>query len=199
MDLYCTLNSPFARKIRVLILELEMSHQVNIIETDPRDMSGPVVSLNPLAKVPVLDAGEAGWIIDSPVISEYLATKSTTKLSTNPADLRDRCMVALADGIVDAGYAARVEKLRPDNLQWQEWINVQFDKINRSLDMLQVNPELLPEPKSLGGIALGCGIEWIQFRHTEGLWLENRPQLSEWLVDFSSRPSMISTKPVLPA
>ena len=199
MDLYCTLNSPFARKIRVLILELEMSHQVNIIETDPRDMSGPVVSLNPLAKVPVLDAGEAGWIIDSPVISEYLATKSTTKLSTNPADLRDRCMVALADGIVDAGYAARVEKLRPDNLQWQEWINVQFDKINRSLDMLQVNPELLPEPKSLGGIALACGIEWIQFHHTEGLWLENRPQLSEWLVDFSSRPSMISTKPVLPA
>jgi len=199
MDLYCTLNSPFARKIRVLILELEMNHQVNIIETDPRDMSGPVVSLNPLAKVPVLDAGEAGWIIDSPVISEYLATKSTTKLSTNPADLRDRCMVALADGIVDAGYAARVEKLRPDNLQWQEWINVQFDKINRSLDMLQVNPELLPEPKSLGGIALACGIEWIQFRHTEGLWLENRPQLSEWLVDFSSRPSMISTKPVLPA
>ncbi|MAV07674.1 MAG: hypothetical protein CMQ88_00525 [Gammaproteobacteria bacterium] len=199
MDLYCTLNSPFARKIRVLILELEMSHQVNIIETDPRDMSGPVVSLNPLAKVPVLNAGEAGWIIDSPVISEYLATKSTTKLSTNPADLRDRCMVALADGIVDAGYAARVEKLRPDNLQWQEWINVQFDKINRSLDMLQVNPELLPEPKSLGGIALACGIEWIQFRHTEGLWLENRPQLSEWLVDFSSRPSMISTKPVLPA
>lgn len=199
MDLYCTLNSPFARKIRVLILELEMSHQVNIIETDPRDMSGPVVSLNPLAKVPVLNAGEAGWIIDSPVISEYLATKSTTNLSTNPADLRDRCMVALADGIVDAGYAARVEKLRPDNLQWQEWINVQFDKINRSLDMLQVNPELLPEPKSLGGIALACGIEWIQFRHTEGLWLENRPQLSEWLVDFSSRPSMISTKPVLPA
>ncbi|MDB9863355.1 glutathione S-transferase N-terminal domain-containing protein [Litorivicinus sp.] len=198
MKLYCTLNSPFARKIRVLILELGAEEAVQVIEADPRDLSGPVCAANPLAKVPVLVTESGEPVIDSPVISEYLFDLSNTSAIAT-YDLHDKCVVAMGDGIVDAGYAARIEKLRPAELQWPDWIETQFGKINRALDLLETDVSLLSEKTSLGAIALACAVEWIQFRHPEGRWLDERPKLAQWVEKFSHRPSMVATRPVLPA
>jgi glutathione S-transferase len=196
MKLYYSTNSPYARKVRVLILELNLTEGVELLEADTKDLAGPVCTFNPLAKVPVLLTDDGIAVYDSPVISEFLAGNVATHNFPGVAPaLKDKCLVSTADGILDAGYAARLEKIRPQNFQWQEFIDLQFGKINRTLDRLDQDANSLPHEATQGAIALACALEWIQFRHAEGQWLINRLQLAEWAQRFSQRPSMMATRP----
>lgn len=196
MKLYYSSNSPYARKARVQIIERGLSDQVELIEVDTTDPKGPLVAINPLAKVPVLDAGADGIIHDSPVICEYLDGYTSSALHPGKViDLADKRLAATAHGALDAGYAVRMEKTRPEHLQWPDWKDKQFGKINRTLDQLEANAQQLPTDPTLGAIALACTLEWLDFRHSEGHWLANRPHLKQWAVAFSQRPSMQQTRP----
>ena len=44
---------------------------------------------------------------------------------------------ALADGILEAGVSVRLERLRPEDKRWSEWIDGQLFKIEGSLDVLE--------------------------------------------------------------
>ena len=70
MKLFCSLPSPFARKVRAVAAEKGFA--LELMEVDVLDPSSPVAALNPLRKVPCLvdDTGES-WF-DSSVIREWL-------------------------------------------------------------------------------------------------------------------------------
>lgn len=196
MKLYYSPNSPYARKVRVLIHERGLVDQVELVEVNTADLQGPLSKANPLAKVPTLDAGADGIVHDSPVICEYLDGFTTRQGSSGrAADLKDKCLAATADGVLDAGYAVRMEKMRPENLQWQDWKDKQFGKIDRTLDQLEASAQDLPTEATLGAIGLACALDWIQFRHAEGKWLDHRPKLAQWAKTFGQRPSMVATRP----
>lgn len=196
MKLYHSPNSPYARKARVLAIERGISDQIELVEVNTADLDGPLMKVNPLGKVPALDTGVDGIIHDSPLICEYLDgyTSSAAHAGEVP-DLADKLLAATAQGMLDAGYAVRMEKLRPEALQWQEWKDKQFGKINRTLDHLEANPALLPSEPTIGAISVACTLEWLAFRHAEGQWLAKRPKLAKWAHAFSERPSMQSTQP----
>lgn len=196
MKLYHSPNSPYARKARVLAIERGIDDQIEVIEVSTTDPEGPLCKLNPLGKVPVLDAGADGLIHDSPLICEYLDgyIASVTRAG-KVMDLADKSLAATAQGILDAGYAVRMEKTRPEHLQWQDWKDKQFGKINRMLDHIEANAQSLPSEATLGAIALACTLEWLDFRHAEGQWLANRPGLAKWARAFSERASMQATQP----
>lgn len=196
MKLYYSPNSPYARKVRVLLLERGLQDQVELIEVNTADLKGPLLAANPLAKVPTLDAGADGVVHDSPVICEYLDGCTTSHKGAGKApDLKDKVLAATADGILDAGYAVRMEKMRPENLQWQDWKDKQFGKISRMLDHLESEAGQLPTEATLGAIGLACALEWIQFRHAEGQWLKDRAKLAQWAQAFGQRASMVATRP----
>ena len=196
MRLYYSPNSPYAHKVRVLAMERNIADQLELIEVSTADLDGPLPEINPLGKVPALDAGVDGIIHDSPVICEYLDGYTTSAASPGKAiDLADKCFAATAHGMLDAGYAVRMEKTRPEHLQWQGWKDKQFGKINRTLDQLEANPATLPAQPTIGAIALACTLEWLDFRHPEGQWLAKRPKLASWANEFSQRESMQQTRP----
>jgi len=196
MKLYYSPNSPYARKVRVLIIERAMSDQVELVEVTTTDPNGPIVKINPLGKVPAFDAGVDGIIHDSPVICEYLDGYTSGALySGKVIDLADKRLAATAHGMLDAGYAVRMEKTRPEQLQWQDWKDKQFGKIDRTLDQLEATAQTLPNEPSIGAIGLACTLEWLAFRHSEGNWLANRPKLAAWVAAFGARQSMQQTRP----
>lgn len=196
MKLYYAPNSPYARKVRVLIIERGMQDQVELVEVSTADPDGPLLKVNPLGRVPVLDAGADGIVHDSPVICEYLDGYTTSARGQGRVvDLKDKCLAASAQGMLDAGYAVRMEKMRPDELQWQDWKDKQFGKINRMLDQFEVGANTLPTEPTIGAIALVCALEWLAFRHPEGNWLGTRPKLAQWAQAFGQRASMQQTKP----
>jgi len=83
MKLYSSQLSPFARKVRVLILEKDLQDRVEIIDSNPYEATAEHLRANPLSKVPtlVLENGES--IYDSYVICEYLDALS--------GDIQHRC------------------------------------------------------------------------------------------------------------
>ena len=127
MKLFCSLPSPFARKVRALAAEKNIA--LELVEVDVLDPASPVAALNPLRKVPCLvtDDGEA-WF-DSPVISEWLDAQPGPRLLPEAFEARMRVkrLEALADGLLDAAVLIRLESVWPGraaeqrSAAWMGW------------------------------------------------------------------------------
>ena len=80
MRLLSSPTSPYARKVRMTLIEKGLADQVTVDAAVPlgtAEEAAAVRRVNPLAKIPalVLDTGEA--LYDSPVICEYLDSLGT--------------------------------------------------------------------------------------------------------------------------
>ena len=196
MKLFYSANSPYARKVRVLAIERGLTDEIELIEVSTADPSDALLDANPLGRVPALVTAVDGAIHDSPLICEYLDGYIASQAHAGRVlSLDDKRLTATAQGMLDAGYAVRMEKTRPNDLQWQAWTDKQFRKINRTLDQFETEAESLPNEATLGAITLACTLEWLMFRHAEGQWLANRPKLAAWSEAFGQRASMTATQP----
>ncbi len=204
MKLIGTLTSPYVRKVRVVLAEKKLDYQFVLDDVWAQDTT--IASANPLGKVPclVLEGGEA--VFDSRVIVEYLDTLSPVgKLL--PAAGRDRIQVktweALADGLMDAGIAARLEKTwagRAEGERSQAWIERQLGKVENALAAMS---KALGEQDfcfgvglSLADIAVVCALDWLDFRFPElQSWHERYPNLRQLQERCAQRPSFEASKP----
>ena len=201
MKLYCSTNSPYARKVRVVARELGIADQIQPIDTDPRDLTKGFPQINPVSKIPALIASNGDLIIDSPVICEYLndVYGQGQLLPSQPEQAwKIRSLVALADGIQDAGMAVRLEGMRPPELQSEDWVNRQFGMVKRGIARMEAELDQFSEGVNLVGISLACTIEWLKFRFGHVDWMGPHPKLTAWLKDFAARDSMQSTVPGKP-
>ena len=197
MKLLCSANSPYARKVRVSALELDVADRIELVDTDTRDPSSGLREINALGKVPTLVLDDGTAIYDSPVICEYLnAAVGDGRLTPEGFGLwRMRTLVALADGIMDAGMAARLELQRPEGERSVSWIAKQLDVADRGVEDLQTRLLSFANGIDLAAIAAACAIFWIGFRHPDRDWLGARPALARWFDGFAQRPSMRRTAP----
>lgn len=195
--------SPYARKVRVVMAEKKLDYQY-VIE-DVWAAGSSITESNPLGKVPclVMEGGEA--VFDSRVIVEYLDTLSPVgKLI--PAQGRERAEVktweALADGLMDAALAARMEvifKGRTKAQRSQAWIDRQIDKINAVLKAMSTG--LADKPYcsgvhfSLSDVAVGCALSYLDFRFPEVTWRASYANLARLADKLALRPSFIETAP----
>jgi glutathione S-transferase len=209
MKLFCSLPSPFARKVRALAAEKGVP--LELVLVDVLDPASPVAALNPLRKVPCLvdDAGEA-WF-DSPVICEWLDALPGPRLIPEDfaARMRVRRLEALADGLMDAGVAIRLESVwggRSPEQRSAAWMDWQWLKVEGALDALEAHlaaraPDApVPacfegEALTLADLAVACGLEWLDFRLPERPWRERAPRLAAWLEGMARRPSLAATAP----
>ncbi|SVD56764.1 uncharacterized protein METZ01_LOCUS409618, partial [marine metagenome] len=132
-------TSPYVRKVRVLLLETGLEDRVELIDTQvtPTNPNAELNVDNPIGKVPVLLTENGMALYDSPVICEYLdSLHSGTKMF--PVNGVSRWLAlrrqALGDGLLDAAILGRYEStLRPAAKLWQDWLDAQIGKIDRSL------------------------------------------------------------------
>ncbi|MEQ9815362.1 MAG: glutathione S-transferase N-terminal domain-containing protein [Azospirillaceae bacterium] len=198
MKLYCSANSPYARKVRVVALELGVESGITLVETDPRDPESGFWDSNPLGKIPALETAAGDVIYDSPVICEYLneAVGDGRLLPRDQtARWQVRTMVALADGTMDAGMLVRLELMRPENERSPTDMAKQLATVGRGLDRLQDLLADSGDAADLGTIAAGCCVKWITFRHPDHDWLGPRAGLAAWFERFAERRSMRLTAP----
>ena len=152
MKLFCSLPSPFARKVRALAAEKCIA--LELVVVDVLDPASPVAALNPLRKVPCLvtDDGEAWY--DSPVICEWLDALPGRCLI--PGDFSTRLAVkrieALADGVMDAGVAIRLESIYAGRAEHER--NTLLERIGHALTDLQ-RQRLALDEHAIVAITLG--------------------------------------------
>jgi glutathione S-transferase len=60
----------------------------------------------------------------------------------------------------------------------------------------QEAPELERSAFSIGHVAIGCALSYLDFRFPATEWRKSRPGLTAWYATFADRPSARATTPV---
>ena len=103
---------------------------------------------------------------------------------------------ALADGLCEAAINVARERGRPEGMRWTQAEDRQRQKFERTLDRIEsVADDVLVPPVTLGQIALGCALGWIDLRLGDFDWRARRPKIAAWYGQFATRPSMTATAP----
>ncbi len=203
MKLRFSPTSPYVRKVRVCALERGLDGGIELQPTNPTDPKSDLAKDNPLVKVPALVLDNGQVLYDSPVICEYLdSLHDGEPLIPTPGPARWAALrqQALADGILDAAILRMVETVRrPEALRWSGWVERQRAKMVQAADVLEQEVETLQGPLTLGQIAVGCALGYIDFRFAADDWRAGRPKLAKWYQGFAERPSMQATVPQDPA
>ena len=187
MKLLGAVTSPYVRKVRIVMAEKKLEYE--FVQEDVWAASTSIVLSNPLGKVPCLlmETGEA--LYDSRVIVEYLDTLSPVGKLIPPSG-RERTEVkvweALADGLLDAAIAARLEAHwvgRSEAERSQAWIDRQLGKVHDTLAAiskgLSDNSMCAGIHLSLADIAVGCALGYLDFRFPNIAWRRDYPNLDK--------------------
>lgn len=195
-------TSPFVRKVMVCAHLTGQAEGIELLESaahpvrrDPR-----IAAHNPLAKVPTLVLDDGRALYDSRVICEYLASATTGNALFPPAGAARWTALtrqAMGDGLLDAALLARYElTARPSEFQWPVWHGALLEKVRACLDEIEaVAPELAPEQPTIGEIAIGCGLGYLDFRFPELEWRTHCRAAARWNERFQALPAMLATRP----
>jgi glutathione S-transferase len=202
MKLIGSLTSPYVRKVRVVMAEKKLDFQ--LVLEDPWS-SDALLASNPLGKVPclVMEGGEA--VFDSRVIVEYLDTLSPVGKLMPPSG-RERTEVrtweALADGLLDACVAARLEQTwsgRTAEQRSQAWVDRQMSRVHAALKAMSQGlgekPWCAGTYFTLADVAVGCALGYLDFRFAHIDWRADYPNLKRLADKLAARPSFVETMP----
>jgi len=202
MKLIGALTSPYVRKVRVVMAEKKLDFQ--LVLEDPWN-GDAVRKINPLSKVPclVMEGGEA--VFDSRVIVEYLDTLSPVGKLIPPSG-RERTAVrtweALADGVLDAAVAARMEATwggRSDAQRSTAWIERQMTAVHAAIKAMSQGlgekPFCAGNHYTLADVAVGCALGYLDFRFSHIDWRGDYPNLHKLGDKLAARQSFIDSAP----
>lgn len=200
MKLYSSKTSPFARKVRVLLLECGLHDQVKeiFVSGSPLASGTMPVSDNPLGKIPTLVIEDGTALFDSRVICRYLSDRASWNgYPAGEVLWRKLALEALADGIMEAALLCVYEvRLRPEHMRSEAWVEGQWAKIERSLARTESGyMDLLLEPLDMPAIALSVALAYLDFRHAGRDWRVRHRRLAEWHDVTSRRSSFLNTEP----
>jgi glutathione S-transferase len=198
MKLYTNAASPFSRKCRVVAHELDLA--LEEIRTLPFD-DPTFRRINPLGKIPALVLADGSVLLDSPVICEYLNQKGGGKFFPGMNIFKDSSgrwkslsLQALGDGLADAAVAYVVEGRQP--MPNEAHRTRHMAAVTATLDVFE--RVKFAEPPTIGEIAVGCALGYLDFRMPELDWKTSRPKLATWYARFRLFPAMRATEPAAP-
>lgn len=201
MKLLYTVNSPYARKVRIVAAEKHID--IKLQEVVLSDPDCPVKHYNPLGKVPVLILADDESLYDSRVIAEYLDNRTPLAHlipKDNSAKSAVRRWEALADGVCDAAVAVMLEQRKSEPMQDASFISRQMEKVTRGLHVLNndlgQNRWCVGDAFSLADIAVGCMLGYVNLRFSQVINVaETYPNLDRLQANLLKRHSFIDTMP----
>lgn len=191
-------SSPFVRKVMVVAAETGHTDRIEIVPTNTRDSDSGLSEDNPLAKIPALITDGGDRLYDSPVICEYLdGLHDGPKLVPPTGEARWRALrlQALGDGILDASVLCMIESRLPANERAPTLVAMQKGKIASAIDALESEAGDFGDEVTLGAIAVGCALGYLDFRFPDDDWRRNHRALAAWYAGFAKRPSMVGSAP----
>ncbi|RKS89269.1 glutathione S-transferase [Sphingosinicella microcystinivorans] len=200
MQLLYSPTSPYARKVRMVLIELGLDREVQQIACDPMGEAAKLAELvaaNPLGKVPVLILTDGLGVFDSRVICDHLDRLAPSRgLIPIAGAHRDRVLAtqALADGILDAAFSTVVERRRPPEERSASWLARWEAAIRRSVAAMR-NENAGEAPRDLGEIATAVALDYLLFRLPSLDWQSTNPAMADWLAGACAWRSFGATRP----
>lgn len=186
--------SPYSAKVRMAAALGGIVLETEIVDTG----SNPslLIDANPLGKIPTLITEDGVTVYDSRVITQYLNRLSGNKIFPRNAAKRLEAekLEALADGICDCLLTMVYERrMRPEDKVHQPWLDRQWEKAIRGLDVLNANPPKLPKSISVGQVAVRALVGYLDIRFA-GKWEKGRGKLKRWAVRFDEKWPELAAK-----
>lgn len=205
MQLIYSATSPYARKVRMLVIEKGLTDRVEVVVVNPLLDPPDLLTANPLAKVPALivephvdlGGGPGFTLFDSPLLCAYLDSLCSPRLVPEAGQERWQVLrrEALADGITDAAVSSVMEGRRIESQRSPEWLARWRSAILRGVVELEKEAEALGARFDLGAIASAAALAYLDFRLPQIDWRAQAPGLSAWLEGVCSRESFAATVP----
>lgn len=200
MKLYATPASSFARKIRVMLLEKGVSHEVEMLNLwEPNELQ----KVNPIGKVPALRLDDGRVLISSPLIADYVDGKHPDPrfIPADP-DLRTevRRWEALADGTMEAvGVSLYEMRFHDEAKRSQAWLDRQRSKVDAGLaaleKMLGDRAWCVGNEMTLADVAIACHLGFITLRVPQYFPQDTYPNLARLWKSMEARESLKKTAP----
>ena len=191
MKLYNNRPTPYGRLVLVVAHEKSLIGRIEVHQIDPWSDPAELLAATPVGKVPALVTDDGKLVTESSNIAEYFDAIGSGRRLVGEDRLAVMARTALARGIIDAAFGIAIERRRPEERQWDAWIERQRRAIRRTLEKVDAMGDRL----DLGDIALACGLAYMDFRLPEMAWRREHAALAAWLDRINERPSMRSTSP----
>jgi glutathione S-transferase len=200
MRLFYAPPSPFARIVRVALLETGLDGKVSKQEVTLRDAKSALLPFNPVGRVPALQLDNGTVLTESLQILGYLDTLHDGP-SLLPRDGSDQwrtlAEMGIAAGMLEGIVTWARELRRPKQYQSPTILALETTRVNRTADKLEhaVANGSYAGPINASRIVLGCTLGWVEPRHPAWAWREGRPALSAWFDSINATPSFQATIP----
>ena len=193
--------SPFARIVRVALIETGLDTRVRKQTVDLYTPDSAVIPLNPVARVPTLELDDGTVLTESSLILAWIDAQhgGAPLLPRDGSDnWRILSEMGTAWGLMD-GIVAWSRALRPpENERAPRVIAWESLRVNRIADRLEqaVGQGAYTRPAlDAAQIVLGAALGWVEPRHPVWPWRQGRPNLSAWADRIHARPSFQATIP----
>jgi glutathione S-transferase len=202
MTLHWSPRSPYVRKVMIAAHEMGLQDRLHTVRTVVGGTTPhrELMRINPLGKIPTLELEDGSVLYDSPVICEYLDTlHDGPKLfpSTWPERGVALRRLALGDGMLDAALPWLSERFRPAEKQSQPHMDLWRAKLLASVDALEQEADALADgAMTIGHVAIGIALGYLDFRFDELHWRDGRPRLTAWFATFNARASVQANPPI---
>ncbi len=202
-QLYCSPNSPYARKVRIVLKEQGLDYEETMI--DAANPPEAMAKLNPNRKIPVLVDG-SNVLFESNVVEEYLlrsypgAGGGIPRLAesvTRPDHhWEDAAILSTIETALDSGallFQAQRAQLAADKLPW---LQRELARAKSCLDWLETRASaegFIPGRFSIQDVNAVCLLAWADLRQPF-VW-RGRKKLEALLQRYQDRPSVKATHP----
>ena len=200
MKLYASAASSFARKVRVMLLEKGIEHELELVNLwEPNKLH----DVNPIGKVPALQLEDGRVLISSPLLADFIDGRYPSPRLI-PEDFEARTEVrrweALADGSMDAVSATLYEMRFHDEAKrseaWMERQRKKFEGGFKTLEsMLGGRRWCVADKMTLADISVACHLGFINLRVPQYFPPDRYPGLSRLWRSMEERDSFKKTAP----
>ena len=204
MKLYSATNSPYARKVRVVLLERAIAHEEILVNLENPDEN--FLQLNPNRRVPALTAGKV-QLFESNLILEYLLKNTSpasggekpalgTALTRMRQHWEDMCVLLTIETMLDSGLNLFQLKKNGVEPSQASYLEAEAQRIQAGLDWLEARctPEgFVPGEFSILDLNLVCALGWAD--HRQPFPWRGRANLEQVVARYENRPSLVATRP----
>ncbi len=199
MKLYITEGSPYARMVRVVIIEKSLQGRVEIIPAQTRATNSPYYNINPSGRVPYLIRDDGPALEESALICAYLDQldgKPMFGLPDGGQGWEALRLEALARSMTDGLAVWSRENARAENERSPATIKHEAARSLRMADVWEkeIDHAWMRGAINMAQITLACALG-MEARNPALQWRPGHPKLCTWYERIAARSSLMQSAP----
>ena len=192
MELYLNATSPYARLVRIVLLEKGLADTVTLKWCDPWADDAELLKANPAGRIPALVTEEGTTLSESMLIAVYPTPPMLPAASRGDV----LHLAGLGQNLMDAAFTTVIARKHYGNEIDESELGQRRSRAIQRL-LKQLNNELGEKQQAsnvnLGEIAIAVALDYLAFRLPEVNWKEEYPRLLAWHAGVTARGSFQET------